>query len=40
MCFSATASVVAGTALSAIGVATVRRAEQKSELPFAMFQVT
>lgn len=36
MCFSATASFVAGTTLSAIGVATVRKAEHKSELPFAM----
>ena len=36
MCFSATASFVAGTALSAVGVATIRRVEQRSELPFAM----
>ncbi|HVS59512.1 MAG TPA: DUF6629 family protein [Gemmatimonadaceae bacterium] len=35
MCFSATASFVAGTALSAIGVATIRKAERRSELPFA-----
>ena len=36
MCFSATASFVAGTALSAIGVATIRKVERRSELPFAM----
>ena len=36
MCFSATASIVAGTSLSAIGVATIRRAELRTELPFAM----
>ena len=36
MCFSATASFVAGTSLSAIGVATIRKAERRSELPFAM----
>ena len=36
MCFSATASFVAGTALSAVGVATIRKAERRSELPFAM----
>ena len=35
MCFSATASFVAGTALSAVGVATLRQAERRSELPFA-----
>ena len=36
MCFSATASFVAGASLSAIGVATIRKAERRSELPFAM----
>lgn len=36
MCFSATASFVAGTALSAIGVATVRRVERRTELPLAL----
>ena len=36
MCFSATASFVAGTSLSAIGVATIRKAERPSEFPFAL----
>ena len=36
MCFSATASFVAGTSLSAIGVATIAKAERRSELPFAL----
>lgn len=36
MCFSATASFVAGTALSAIGVATIRRVEHRTELPLAL----
>jgi len=36
MCFSASASFVAGTSLCAIGVATVKRVEARSELPFAM----
>jgi hypothetical protein len=35
MCFSAPASFIAGATLSAIGVATLRRAETKSEVPFA-----
>lgn len=35
MCFSATASFAAGTVLSAIGVATVARAERKSDKVFA-----
>ena len=35
MCFSATASFIAGTSLSAIGVATLGRAETKTEIPFA-----
>ena len=36
MCFSATASLVAGTSLSAIGVATLTNVRQRSEIPFAM----
>jgi hypothetical protein len=36
MCFSATASFVAGTALSGFGVATITKTERRSELPFAM----
>ena len=36
MCFSATASFVAGVTLSGIGVATVRMAERKAAIPFAM----
>lgn len=36
MCFSATASFVAGTALSLIGIATVKKTRQKSEIPFAL----
>ncbi len=36
MCFSATASFVAGTALSGIGIATLRRTERKAEIPFAL----
>lgn len=35
MCFSATASFVAGAALSATGVATLRMATRKAELPLA-----
>ena len=35
MCFSATASFVAGASLSAIGLATLANAEQRSEIPFA-----
>ena len=35
MCFSATASFVAGTALSAVGVVTIKKAKRKAELPFA-----
>ena len=35
MCFSATASFVAGASLSAIGVVTIKSAERRSELPFA-----
>ncbi len=36
MCFSAPASFIAGTALTAIGVAALRRTEARSEIPFAM----
>jgi hypothetical protein len=36
MCFSATASFVAGTTLSVIGVATITKVKQRSELPFAL----
>jgi hypothetical protein len=35
MCFSATASFVAGASLSAIGVATVKAVRRRSEIPFA-----
>lgn len=35
MCFSATASFVAGATLSAAGLATLRQARQRSEIPFA-----
>lgn len=36
MCFSATASFVAGTTLSAIGVQTLREAKDRSEIPVAL----
>jgi len=36
MCFSATASFIAGTSLSAVGVAAIKRTESRTELPFAM----
>lgn len=36
MCFSASASLAAGTALSAVGIATTVKAERRAELPFAM----
>ena len=36
MCFSATASFVAGTTLSAVGVVTLTKVKRRSELPFAM----
>ena len=39
MCFSATASFVAGASISAIGVATLRAARRKSEIPFAAIPV-
>lgn len=35
MCFSVTASFVAGTALSATGVVTISKTQTKSDLPFA-----
>jgi hypothetical protein len=35
MCFSATASFIAGTALSVLGVATLRATRRKVEIPFA-----
>ena len=35
MCFSATASFVAGTSLTALGLLTVKRAKRKKEIPFA-----
>lgn len=39
MCFSASASFTAGTSLSAIGVATLRNAQTRSERPFAAIPV-
>jgi hypothetical protein len=36
MCFSATASFIAGTGLSGIGIATIRKVETRAELPFAI----
>ena len=35
MCFSATASFIAGSALSVLGVATLRATRRKAEIPFA-----
>jgi len=35
MCFSASASFIAGGALSAVGIATLRKVENKKEIPFA-----
>ncbi len=35
MCFSATASFIAGTALTVLGVATLRLVKRKTEIPFA-----
>ena len=35
MCFSATASFIAGTTLTVVGVAALKRTEAKTELPFA-----
>lgn len=36
MCFSASASFIAGTTLSAAGLATLRMTKRKAEIPFAM----
>lgn len=36
MCFSATASFIAGTALSVVGVATLKKVTRRAEIPFAM----
>ena len=36
MCFSASASFIAGTSLSAVGVAALKRTEARTERPFAM----
>lgn len=36
MCFSASASFIAGTSLSVIGVATLKHTESRAERPFAM----
>lgn len=36
MCFSATASFIAGVSLTAIGLATVKMAKRKTDIPFAM----
>lgn len=35
MCFSAPASFIAGAALSAVGIATIRMTSRKAEIPFA-----
>jgi hypothetical protein len=35
MCFSASASFIAGTSLCAFGVATLKKTEAKTEIPFA-----
>jgi hypothetical protein len=39
MCFSATASFTAGTALVVVGMVTTRRAHRRAELPFALIPV-
>lgn len=36
MCFSATASFVAGSALSAVGATTIRMTSRRADIPFAM----
>lgn len=36
MCFSATASFVAGVSLSAIGILTLQKARRKTDMPFAL----
>jgi hypothetical protein len=35
MCFSASASFIAGGALTAVGVVTLKKTENKKEIPFA-----
>ncbi|HEX2797224.1 MAG TPA: DUF6629 family protein [Immundisolibacter sp.] len=39
MCFSASASFIAGASLLAVGAVTVKKAARKTELPFAMIPV-
>tara|TARA_R110000824_G_scaffold288508_6_gene476973 strand:- start:90117 stop:90740 length:624 start_codon:yes stop_codon:yes gene_type:complete len=39
MCFSATASFIAGGSLSALGIVTMKKAKRKAEIPLAMFPV-
>ncbi len=39
MCFSATASFTAGTALLIVGTLTERRARGRTEMPFALIPV-
>ena len=36
MCFTATASFIAGVSLLVLGVATVKKAKRKADIPFAM----
>lgn len=36
MCFSTTASLIAGASLSAVGIVTAKKAKKKTELPFAL----
>ncbi len=36
MCFSATASLIAGTTLGVVGIVTISKVKQKREIPFAM----
>jgi hypothetical protein len=36
MCFSATASFIAGVSLTGMGIATVKMTQGKAEMPFAM----
>jgi hypothetical protein len=36
MCFSATASFVAGLSLSAVGIVALRKATRRTEVPFAL----
>lgn len=39
MCFSASASFIAGASLLAVGAVTVRKAQHKAELPFAVIPI-